>query len=256
MSTLKLLTLDFLYWFAAATVLLVDAWPVAKTHLDVAIVRYVYFILIGLLASGMLLLVYKSRWFSSAKTRLAWVIFLSASAALLTAVIVNPITYLMIGRNIHAIPFEILSTGTLYFALLFVIWSALYFQLHGESLLHPAPDRTREVPRSVVFQVEKMGELRQLQDRDLVCVRANGDYVDLVTAANTYIKKDTLANVEAILDSGQFKRVHRSAIVNVEKVERVTPRPGGCFEIALEGGNIVQSSRSYRSVVEAILPSG
>ena len=256
MNARRLILFNAVFWLLAAAVLFVNAWPNARSHIDVAYVRYAYFVVVGLLASGVMMLIYNSNWFSRARWRLAWVIGISVAAALLTAILINPITYMMVGRNIHAVPLEILSTGTLYFALLFLIWSALYFQLKGESLLH-APSPAPEAPGpSPVFQVEKRGEIRQLRADDLVCVCANGDYVDLVTAANTYLKKDTMANLEALLDPNRFKRVHRSTIVNAEKVERVSPKSGGSFEITLEGGRSVQSSRAYRTVVESILPGG
>ena len=256
MNARRLLLFNIAFWLLAAGVLLLNAIPTARTHMDVAYVRYAYFVVVGLLASGMMMQVYGSGWFSRLRRRLAWVVVLSAGAALVTAILINPITYMMIGRNIHTVSVEILSTGTLYFALLFFIWSALYFQLKGESLLHAPSPAAEKSQTSRVFQVEKRGEVRQLRADDLVCVCANGDYVDLVTAANTYLKKDTMANLEALLDPQRFKRIHRSTIVNAEKIERVTPTSGGSFEITLEGGRSVQSSRAYRAVVESILPGG
>lgn len=256
MNARRLLLFNIAFWLLAAGALLLNAIPTARTHMDVAYVRYAYFVVVGLLASGVMMQVYGSGWFSRLGRRLVWVVVLSAGAALVTAILINPITYMMIGRNIHTVPVEILSTGTLYFALLFFIWSALYFQLKGESLLQAPSPAAEKSQTSRVFQVEKRGEIRQLRANDLVCVCANGDYVDLVTAANTYLKKDTLANLEALLDPERFKRVHRSTIVNAEKIERVTPTSGGSFEITLEGGRSVQSSRAYRAVVESILPGG
>ena len=244
------------FWLVAAGILFLNAWPNAQNHMDVAYVRYAYFAVVGLLASGVMMFMYGSNWFARQERRLLWVAVLSAIAALVTAVLVNPITYMMVGRSIHAVPFEIISTGTLYFALLFVIWSTLYLQLKGESVLH-APPAVKDKPRpSPVFQVEKRGEIRQLRADDIVCVRANGDYVDLVTAANTYLKKDTMTNLEALLDPERFKRIHRSTIVNIRKIERVSPKPGGTFDLTLEGGCQVQSSRGYRAVVESIAPNG
>jgi len=256
MNARRLLLFNIAFWLLAAGVLLLNAIPTARTHMDVAYVRYAYFVVVGLLASGVMMQVYGSGWFSRLRRRLVWVVVLSAGAALVTAILINPITYMMIGRNIHTVSVEILSTGTLYFALLFFIWSALYFQLKGESLLHAPSPAAEKSQTSRVFQVEKRGEVRQLRADDLVCVCANGDYVDLVTAANTYLKKDTMANLEALLDPQRFKRIHRSTIVNAEKIERVTPTSGGSFEITLEGGRSVQSSRAYRAVVESILPGG
>jgi two-component system LytT family response regulator len=99
-----------------------------------------------------------------------------------------------------------------------------------------------------------MGQKRLLQDRDICCVNASGDYVELVTAANTYLQKETMAQLERQLDKDRFKRVHRSTIINAEKIESVVQKPGGAFEIKLEGGHTVLSSRSYKAVVESILP--
>lgn len=77
-----------------------------------------------------------------------------------------------------------------------------------------------------------------------------------ITSTNTYLKRDTLSNLESLLDPGRFKRIHRSTIVNADKIERVTPKSGGSFEITLEGGRSAQSSHAYRAVVETILPGG
>jgi DNA-binding LytR/AlgR family response regulator len=247
---------SILFWLLAAGVLFVNAWSNAKNHFDVAFVRYAYFVVVGLLASGVMMAIFASDWFSRQNHRLIWVTLFSVIAAFITAILINPITYMMAGHDIRAVPIEIVSTGMLYFALLFVIWSALYLQLKGESILLMPPAATAEPRTPLTFQVEKQGEIRQLRASDIVCVLANGDYIDLVTAANRYLKKDTMSNIEALLDPGHFKRIHRSAIVNITRIESVSPKPGGTFEIALEGGHHVQSSRSYRSVVESIAPSG
>jgi len=125
--------------------------------------------------------------------------------------------------------------------------------LRGQSIFHgeipAAPQQS-----GLVFKVEKMGQKRLLQDRDICCVNASGDYVELVTAANTYLQKETMAQLERQLDKERFKRVHRSTIINAEKIESVVQKPGGAFEIKLEGGHTVLSSRSYKAVVESILP--
>jgi hypothetical protein len=256
MSTRRLLLFSITFWLLAAGVLFLNAWSNAQNHFDVAFVRYAYFVVVGSLASSVLMFLYGTDWFARQPRRLAWVTVFSAISALVTAILINPITYMMAGHDFHAVPVEIVSTGTLYFALLFVIWSALYLQLNGESLFGARPAEAAETRPSPVFQVEKQGEIRQLRADDIICVRANGDYVDLVTTASRYLKKDTMANLEALLDPARFKRIHRSTIVNVTRIERVSPKPGGTFEITLSGGHRVQSSRGYRAVVESVVPSG
>jgi hypothetical protein len=252
MTTGKFILFNVGFWLVAAVVLLLNAWPEAQRHWDVAILRYSYFLIVGLLVTSALTLIYNSSWFNHSAHKLPKAVLFSTLAALLTALIVNPLTYLMVGANIHAVPYEILSTGTLYFALFYVVWSVLFFQLRSQ----PGPQNAvvEAAPRSRVFKVEKQGEKRQLHDRDICYVSASGDYVELVTVANRYLQKDTLAKLEEQLDKRRFRRVHRSTIINVEKVESVVPKPGGTFEITLEGGHIVQSSRSYKAIVEEILP--
>jgi hypothetical protein len=120
------------FWLLAAGVLFVNAWPNARNHFDVAFMLYAYFVVIGLLASGVMMAAFASDWFRRQHPRLIWVTMFSVIAALITALLISPITYMMAGHNIRAVPIEIVSTGTLYFALLFVIWSALY--LYGGSV--------------------------------------------------------------------------------------------------------------------------
>jgi DNA-binding LytR/AlgR family response regulator len=250
MSTRRFLLFNIGFWLLAAAALLIDNWPNAQRHWDVAILRYLYFLVIVLLVTSALTRLYDSGWFRQRKQRLPWLLACSAAAALLTALIINPLTYLMIGADIHAVPYEILSTGTLYFVLLYLIWSVLFFQFRSM----PVPAGDSDV--GVTFRVEKQGEQRQLRDRDICYVSANGDYVELVTAGNSYLQKESLSHLAERLDKQRFRRVHRSAIINLDKVESVTPRPGGAFAITLDGGHTVQSSRSYKAVVEDILPPG
>lgn len=252
MTTKKAIIFNISFWLLAAFVMFVESWPRARSHIDVAIVRYLYFPLIGLLVTFAITNFYKGAHFQRKKQRLWLVVMASVIAAILTAILLNPITYLMVGYKIQEAPHEILSTGTLYFALIYFVWAALYFQLTGQSILKGGLQASQDPGR--VFRVEKMGEKRLLQDRDICCITANGDYVELVTASNSYMIKDTLANLEDKLDGHRFKRVHRSTIVNKEKIESVVQKPGGAFEITLDGGQVIQSSRSYKIVVESILP--
>lgn len=249
----RFLLLNAGYWLLATSVLFVNSWSNAQRHIDVAVVRYVYLLLIGMLISLAMAALYDSASFQQAPGRPLWVAFVSFMAGLLTALLLNPITYLMVGYNIHTVPHEILSTGTLYFMLIYLVWSLIYIQLADRPILNAGAAKARSA-EPLVFPVEKLGERRQLQDRDICCFVAKGDYVELVTATNSYLFKDTLAGLERRLDGDRFRRVHRSTIVNRDKIERVARKSGGAYEIELEGGHSVTSSRSYKSVVEAILP--
>jgi hypothetical protein len=252
MTPRRFLFFSISFWLVAAIVLFINSLPNSKTHLDVAYTRYVYMMIIAMLISAALTLIYKSSWFQGSSRKLLWTTLISVLAALLMAAILNPILYLMLGRELGQVHLEILITGTLYFTLLFLLWSALYFQWSNQAVTGQPVMETGDQRRA--FKVEKMGEKRLLQDRDICCVIASGDYVELHTDSNSYLLKETLANIESQLDSERFKRIHRSTIVNADMIESVVRKAGGAFELTLQGGNTVQSSRSYKVAVESILP--
>jgi DNA-binding LytR/AlgR family response regulator len=252
MTPRRFLFFTISFWLVAAIVLFINSLPTSNSHLEVAYTRYIYLMIIAMLISSALTLIYKSSWFQGSTRKLLWTALISVLAALLMAAILNPILYLMLGMKLDQVHLEILITGTLYFTLLFLLWSALYLQwvrqpAQGEPLVETVEPRR-------AFKVEKMGENRLLQDRDICCVIASGDYVELLTDSNSYLLKETLASIESQLDDARFKRVHRSAIVNVDMIESVVRKAGGAFELTLQGGNTVQSSRSYKLAVESILP--
>jgi two-component system LytT family response regulator len=54
-------------------------------------------------------------------------------------------------------------------------------------------------------------------------VEAQDDYVCLHTAGKQYLKEQTMAEVESTLDATRFVRIHRSFILNIERLSRVEP---------------------------------
>ena len=254
MTTRKFIIFNIAFWVLAGLVLFVENLPRASSHIHVSIVRNIYLPIIGFLFSFALISFFGSAFFQHFKHRLLLLFLASTVAALITAVLLNPITYLMLGRNAQITSQEILSTGTLYFLFIYFIWSVIYSQLAGQSILHGGTLKPPE--NTVVFKVEKAGEKRLLKDHDICLMRASGDYIVLVTVETTYLVKDTLSNLETRLDEERFKRVHRSAVVNRDKIKTVVGKPGGTYELTLEGGHLVKSSRSYKINVEGMLPKG
>jgi two-component system LytT family response regulator len=52
---------------------------------------------------------------------------------------------------------------------------------------------------------------------------AQDDYVCLVSAGKKYLKQQTISSLETCLDAAHFVRVHRSYIVNIERVSKIEP---------------------------------
>ncbi|MEI9973983.1 MAG: LytTR family DNA-binding domain-containing protein [Ignavibacteriota bacterium] len=70
----------------------------------------------------------------------------------------------------------------------------------------------KDGPRVHVIPVEKLDY-----------VEAQDDYVALHSGGKSYLKQQPIASLEALLDPARFVRIHRSVIVNLERVSRIEP---------------------------------
>jgi two-component system, LytTR family, response regulator len=84
-------------------------------------------------------------------------------------------------------------------------------------------------------------------------IDAAGDYMCVHADGRTYVLRETMKSLEAILDPRIFQRVHRSTIVNVERVRRLRPHTNGEYFLTLEDGQEIKLSRSYRDRVDQLL---
>jgi DNA-binding LytR/AlgR family response regulator len=240
-------------------------WENAQNHLDIAIVRHLYVSLLSLLLSYVLFTFYRSAAFQAIKHPLFAMAGVSIIAALITAVVVNPITYLMIGYNIHSIPDKLISTGSLYFALFYFIWSLLItryppaINVYTTLVTDKTDSETKQQNLTNIsvtlihFNVEKMGKQLRLPATDIVYINAQADYVELNTMDTTFLLKETMTALEKKL-TGNFVRVHRSTLINKAFVEAVEKRPGGLHSLKLTNGQSINVSRTYMLNISAILP--
>jgi two-component system LytT family response regulator len=100
--------------------------------------------------------------------------------------------------------------------------------------------------------------------RDVVRVRAAeidwidaaGDYMCIHAAGETHVLRATMKQLESSLDPAVFQRVHRSAIVNLARVQRMRPHANGEYFLTLEGGQELKLSRTHRDSVALLLDGG
>lgn len=92
------------------------------------------------------------------------------------------------------------------------------------------------------------GRTIHLRARDLDWAQAGGNYVDVMAAGQSYLPRITLSELEQQLRSAKVDvvRVHRSRLVNRERITEVRPTRSGDVEIRLADGTIVKGSRRYR----------
>lgn len=84
-------------------------------------------------------------------------------------------------------------------------------------------------------------------------IDAAGDYMCVHADGHTYVLRETMKSLEAVLDPKTFQRVHRSTIVNVQRVRRLRPHTNGEYFLTLDDGQEIKLSRSYRDRVDQLL---
>jgi len=100
-----------------------------------------------------------------------------------------------------------------------------------------------------LINVKDRGQIFRVDVDSIEHIEAAGDYMCIYTGDNSLILRETMKDLERRLDPRIFQRVHRSTIVNLDKVRQVKPHTNGeCF-LMLESGAQVKVSRSYRDVV-------
>ena len=110
--------------------------------------------------------------------------------------------------------------------------------------------RERYPPR---FLVRSSGELYFVRAADIDWVDAQGNYVRLHAAGRTHLVRDTMKEFAAKLDPSVFVRVHRSAIVNIDRIARLEPYVHGEYVITLRDGTRLTSSRAHSEGLHSLL---
>jgi len=87
-------------------------------------------------------------------------------------------------------------------------------------------------------------EIHPIDVSDIVAVVGADDYAELVLPAERRLSRLTLAQFEEALPVDRFLRVHRSHIVNIDRLVRAEPGGGGRMLLHMESGDVLPTSRA------------
>lgn len=105
--------------------------------------------------------------------------------------------------------------------------------------------------------VEMRGQVRIVPVDRIDYFSADGAYVELHAGEDTYLLRERLQTLEERLDPQRFMRVHRSTIVQLDRVEALMVAAGGDYAVRLKGGRRLRVSRSRRdALVERLRGAG
>ena len=107
-------------------------------------------------------------------------------------------------------------------------------------------DRTRVQKPAQRLVVKTPGQLLFLNPADVDWIDAAGYYACLHVGGSTHILRRTLLELERDLGDEQFIRIHRSTIVNLERVGGLELQDTGEYEVVLKSKVRLRLSRRYR----------
>lgn len=84
-------------------------------------------------------------------------------------------------------------------------------------------------------------------------IDAAGDYMCIHVDGETHIMRSTLNDLLSRLDQQIFKRIHRSTVVNVNRIRQVQRHTKGEFFLHLDCDHSLKASRHYKDVIKSLL---
>ena len=101
--------------------------------------------------------------------------------------------------------------------------------------------------------IKDSGEITRVAIKDIKWIDAAGDYMCIHANDDTFILRRTMKELEKELSPQLFQRVHRSAIVNVNQVEKLCNQQNGEYHLQLKNGQQLKVSRSYKDKIKQLI---
>jgi two-component system LytT family response regulator len=101
--------------------------------------------------------------------------------------------------------------------------------------------------------IKSGGRVFFLRAEEIDWIEAAGNYLRLHVAGDMHLLRETMNNLEARLHPDKFLRIHRSTMVNLERVKELQPWFHGDYKVILLDGTELTLSRSYRPKLKNLL---
>ena len=120
---------------------------------------------------------------------------------------------------------------------------------HGEPELRfmGQPETQKQTQKRLM--VKTAGKIFFLRPEEIDWVEADRDYVRIHNGPRKYHLRGTISGMEEQLSDGRFVRIHRSTIVNVDRIREMQPLSYGEYAVILMDGTRLTLSRSFRERV-------
>lgn len=106
--------------------------------------------------------------------------------------------------------------------------------------------------RPIKIAIKTKGKILLLHLGDILAVEAEGNYVLLRGAADSYLLRESISTMAEKLETYGFIRIHRSVLVNASSVEEIQPGTSGEYMLRIVGGKQYMVSRTYKNNLKSL----
>jgi len=114
-----------------------------------------------------------------------------------------------------------------------------------------APGKPAEEPRTLTLRDGARATF--LREDEIDWIEAQDYCVEIHAGGAAHLHREPLRELEARLDAKKFVRIHRSAIVQVDRIRRLQSLPSGDATVLLRDGTVLRVARSRRDAIRALL---
>ena len=111
----------------------------------------------------------------------------------------------------------------------------------------------RATPKLERLVIKCSGEVRFIRISDIDWIEAEDYYACVHVGARRHLLRRSLADLEKDLASANFCRIHRSAIVNLDRIKTLNLNSEGEYNVVLENGSELRLSRRHRKELQSRL---
>lgn len=115
-----------------------------------------------------------------------------------------------------------------------------------QQITAPAPTYTERLV------IKSAGYVFFLNVAEVDWIEAAGNYMKLHVGEKVHLLRETMNGLEAQLDPSRFLRIRRSVMVNIERIRRLRTLANGEYEVLLQTGMGLTSSRRYRKKLRVL----
>jgi two-component system LytT family response regulator len=99
------------------------------------------------------------------------------------------------------------------------------------------------------LMIKVSGRVVLLRVDEIDFIEAEGNYAKLNVGRKAHLLREKMNDLEGQLDPEKFVRIHRSIIVNLDRIKELQPHFNGDYIVVLEDGRQLRLSRTRRDVL-------